>query len=139
LATKSPDLTACPQAQGYWKHHGTQTTALLPLQLGNDSVDTFAKAQAVLNGKKCGASTPQSAIGCLAARLLATKLNRARGSDPCIDSVVAHADELLIGKSYTGPTRTYTLTAAERALVIDLMKSLDTDNNGGGGERRSMR
>jgi hypothetical protein len=81
---------------------------------------------------KCGKSSPNDAAGCLAAQLLASKLNRKNGAGPCIAPTIASADAFLVSIGYTGPNATYTLAAAQRALAIQLKDVLDTYNNGHG-------
>jgi len=77
----------------------------------------------------CSSTKDQDAVGCLAGHLLAAKLNRANGSLSCIDPVIAQADAFLTSINYTGPGVKYTLTAAQRTLVISLKTKLDTYNN----------
>jgi hypothetical protein len=129
-----------PLTPGYWKNHQAQTTALLPITLGNYSVDTFAKATTVFGGMNCSSHSLQNAIGCLAGHLLATKLNVKNGTGTCIAPTIAKADSFLSGGTvngvpgitYTGPSGTYSLTAAQRALAIQLKDAFDKYNNGGG-------
>ena len=133
-----------PRTPGYWKNHQTQTTALLPLSLGNYPVDTFAKATAVFNNMNCGTSKPNDAVGCLAGHLLATELNVKDMGDACITSAVDAATRFLKGQSttyagitatginYTGPNATYTLSSTQRNLAIAIKNALDKYNNGGG-------
>ncbi|HZM20365.1 MAG TPA: hypothetical protein VFC02_01410, partial [Anaerolineales bacterium] len=135
--TPTPSIGAF--TPGYWKNHRAQTTALLPISLGNYVVDTFTKATKVFNAMNCSSSKPNDAIGCLAGHLLAAKLNLANGSLACpgILQVVADADAFLKGQTvngvpginYVGPTGTYTLSAAQRALAISLKTALDKYNN----------
>jgi hypothetical protein len=97
---------------------------------------TAGKVFAAMN---CSSTKDQDAIGCLAGHLLATKLNLANGSLACpgILQAVADADAFLKGQTvngvqginYTGPTGHYTLTAAQRNLVISLKTKLDNYNN----------
>jgi len=124
---------------GYWKNHKAQATALLPITLGNYSVNTFAKATAVFNKMNCSSTKPTDAIGCLAGHLLATKLNLANGSLACpgILQAVADTDAFLKGQTvsgvpgitYIGPSGTYNLTAAQRNLAVSLKTKLDKYNN----------
>ncbi|HYI22642.1 MAG TPA: hypothetical protein VEX62_08410, partial [Candidatus Limnocylindrales bacterium] len=140
-----------PSTIGYWKTHmhvcvarekqatagcsnnGPFTGQYLPQTLGNFNVNTEAKALAIFNGNKCSSlSTGSNALACLAAQLLATKLNIANSSNPsCISATVTAADAFLISKSYAGPTGSYTLTAAQRATAITLKTALDNYNNNG--------
>lgn len=132
---ENPTLTP-----GYWKTHETQTTALLSINLGSYSVSTFTTATTVFAGMNCGNKSSQNAIGCLAGHLLASKLNVKNGGSTCIAPTIAKADTFLSGGTvngvpgitYTGPSGTYTLTAAQRALAIQLKDALDKYNNGGG-------
>jgi hypothetical protein len=94
--------------------------------LGNYSVDTITKAAQVFKAGSCS-TKDQDAIGCLAANLLATKLNLANGSLACpgILQAVADGDAFLKGQTvngvpginYVGPTGKYVLTAAQRNLA----------------------
>jgi uncharacterized repeat protein (TIGR01451 family) len=117
---------------GYWKNHRSQTVALLPVMLGNYVVSNFNQATAVFDSMNCGASTDQSAVGCLAGHLLAAKLNVKNGSDSCINSWIAQGDALLISVSYIGPGGTYTLAPTQRAQFLAVKDTLDRYNNGGG-------
>jgi hypothetical protein len=135
---------SAPRTPGYWKTHEREATKLLPLTLGNYVVNTFPKATAVFDNMNCSSSTANSAIGCLAGHLLATKFNLASNSSPCIVSVAGMADAFLKGQTvtyagitapgilYTGPAGNYTLTAAQRSLAIALKDAMDKYNNGGG-------
>src|SRR6185503_12411557 len=97
------------------------------------------KGDESLHAMNCSSSKPNDAIGCLAGHLLATNLNLANGSLACpgILQAVADADAFLKGQTvngvpginYVGPTGTYTLTAAQRALVVSLKTLLDRYNN----------
>jgi hypothetical protein len=125
---------------GYWKTHQAATTALLPQTLGSYAVTTFAGALAVLNAN-CSSSKASDLISCLAAQLLAAKLNLANASDPCIQPTVTKADAFLsggtvtaggvtaTGVTYTGPSGTYTLSASQRAVAETLKNALDKYNN----------
>jgi hypothetical protein len=115
---------------GYWKNHEAQTTALLPVTLGSYTVDTFAKASDVFAGMNCGNHSAQNAVGCLAAQLLAAKLNVKNGAGTCIAPTIAEADAFLVSVGYTGPSGTYTLTSDQRDHAIDLKDALDAYNNG---------
>ena len=132
---------------GYWKNHPNldsrhpndpYTAKFLPKLLGNYSVGTTALATAVFNAMNCSntgsnSQLNQNAIGCLAGHLLATKLNLANNSDPCITSVVTAADTFLSGIPYIGPTGNYTgIGTVKRAQAITLKSALDKYNNGGG-------
>jgi hypothetical protein len=157
LPPPPPPPGAKPLTPGYWKNHlapvsatcrpnqgcsnnGPWTSLYLPQSLGNYSVDTTGKVTTVFDGMNCSSSSSQGAIGCLAGHLLATKLNLANGSSTCITGTVANADAFLKGQvvmgvtgiSYTGPSGTYALTAAQRTLAISLKDKMDTYNNGGG-------
>jgi len=102
-------------------------------------VGTILKAAEVFKAMNCSSTKAQDAIGCLAGHLLATKLNLANGSLACpsILQAVADADAFLKGQTvngvpginYTGPSGSYTLTAAQRNLVISLKTKLDNYNN----------
>ena len=98
--------------------------------LGSYSVNTFAKATAVFDAMNCGASTDQSAAGCLAGHLLAAKLNVKNGSDNCINARIAEADALLVSINYVGPTGTYVLTPSQRTQILVVKDALDRYANG---------
>ncbi len=115
---------------GYWKTHQAQTTALLPITLGNYTVSTFAQATAVFKNMNCGTSSQNGAAGCLAGQLLAAKLNVKNGAGTCIAPTIADADAFLVSINYVGPSGTYSLSAAQRALAIQLKDALDRYNNG---------
>jgi hypothetical protein len=158
-----------PLTPGYWKNHLTSgtpnTRQYLPQCLGGNLtlgpascnggylVDTTAKATAVWNAMNCsntGSNNQmnQNAIGCLAGHLLATKLNLANSSDPCIQPVVGKANTFLTNPPpvtvtygvysatsihYIGPSGNYTgIGTAARNLAIALKSALDKYNNGGG-------
>jgi len=137
---EAPPPSAGAFTPGYWKNHEAHTTSLLPITLGNFAVGSFTLARDVFGEMNCGSSKPQAAIGCLAGHLLASKLNVKNGADTCIQPTIDKADAFLKGQTvdgvpgitYTGPTGTYTLTAAQRALVLDLKDKLDKYDNGGG-------
>jgi len=128
-----------PLTPGYWKNHQTQTTALLAgcIKLGNSACITWGVASTIWNGMNCSNTSGQNAIGCLAGHLLATKLNLANGSNPCIATAVSRADSFLkagtvdgvTGINYTGPG-SYSISAAQRAEAIKLKNPLDAYNNG---------
>lgn len=114
--------------------NGVWTKQYLPISLNGYSVDTILKAAQVFAKMNCSSTKDNDAVGCLAGHLLATKLNVANGSNPCINAVITQADNFLtsIGYTGTGPSGTYSLTKAERAAVILLKNALDKYNNGGG-------
>jgi hypothetical protein len=128
------------RTQGYWKTHADATTALLPQTVGSYAVITFADALAVFNAN-CSSSKAGDLIGCLAAQLLAAKLNLASATDPCIQPTVTKAVAFLsggtvtvggvtaTGVTYTGPSGTYTLSASQRAVAETLKNALDRYNN----------
>jgi len=124
---------------GNCSSNGPWAIQYLPLVLGNYSVSNITTAAQIFKAMNCSSTKDQDAIGCLAGHLLATKLNLANGSLACpsILQAVADADAFLKGQTvngvpginYTGPTGEYTLTAAQRNLVISLKTKLDTYNN----------
>ena len=121
-----------PQGPGYWKTHPDNTAALLPQPLGVFLVDASTDATAIFRDMNCGSNKAKSAVGCLAAQLLAAKLNIANGSDQCIAEVVTQADALLSKIGYSGSSASYELTADQRAQAIALKNVLDTYNKAGG-------
>jgi hypothetical protein len=135
---------SAPLTPGYWKNHQAQATKLLPITLGNYSVDTFAKATAVFGTMNCSSSSANGVVGCLAGHLLATKFNVKNSASPCIVPVVAKADAFLkqqvvtyaglmvTGVNYVGPNATYSLNANKRTVAIALKDAMDRYNNGGG-------
>ena len=140
LNTQDPVVSAPARTPGFWKNHPAVTGPLLPVYLGNYSVSSLSRVQSVFKAMNCGSSKPQAAIGCLAGHLLAAKLNVKSGASTCINATITKADNFLKGQTvdgvsgvtYTGPTGSYSLTAAQRALAITLKNALDKYNNGGG-------
>jgi uncharacterized protein (DUF2141 family) len=106
---------------GFWKNHSAATSALLPLNLGNYVVNTFAKASAVLTDTGCGGGR----LNCMNVMLLAAELNLAQGGSTCIvtNGVLAQANNLDIKYHYNGPG-TYLLTAADNNLAQTLHDEL---------------
>ena len=115
-----------PATMGYWRNHlapisascksnagcsanGPWTKDHLPVSLGSGyNVTTTAMAKAVFDANSCGSSTNKSAINCLAAQLLAAKLNvdfiEDEGGDAsCISDEISDADDFLTDVGYTGP------------------------------------
>jgi hypothetical protein len=134
--------TDCKNVQKYGgscSTNGPWAIQYLPKSLGNFSVANIVIASQVFQAMNCSSTKPQDAIGCLAGHLLASKLNLANGSPafPCIVQTVADADAFLQaqtvngvpGINYTGPSGKYTLTAAQRALAVQLKSTLDNYNN----------
>jgi hypothetical protein len=125
---------------GYWKTHPEAIT--LGLKLGNYTVATTADALAIFEAMNCSGSKANDTVGCLAGQLLAAKLNLANGNSTCIQPTVTKADSFLSGGTvtvggitvtgivYTGPTGTYSLTSAQRAVAEMLKNALDKYNNG---------
>jgi uncharacterized repeat protein (TIGR01451 family) len=114
---------------GWWKNHDSETSALLPIGIGDYAVANLAAAAAVFDANNCGRSQGD-AVGCLAAELLVAKLNLKSGSDACIQSTVSAADTFLVGVGYSGPT-SYTVTASQRSQAISLRNALQSyDGNG---------
>lgn len=132
LGTNLPGISASCKSKDGCSPNGPWTIQYLPQSLGTYNVDSAKKALDVFNGMNCGSSKDQDAIGCLAGHLLATKLNVANGSNPCIQSTIDAADAFLTSISYNGPGGKYTLTASQRATAISLKNALDKYNNGGG-------
>jgi hypothetical protein len=79
---------------------------------------------AIFAAMKCS-----SPIDCLAAHLLAAKLDVANGSNPNITPVINQADALLIAVNYAGPGNFTAPTAAQRALALQLEGILDAYTN----------
>jgi hypothetical protein len=137
--TNTRQTRSQPFTPGYWKNHAGQRGRLLPVLLGSYQVGAM-RATAVFDGMNCSTSSAQDAIGCLAGHLLATKLNVKNGTDNCINPTIGKADAFFSGQTvdgvaginYTGPTGTYNLTDAQRALAVQLKDALDKYNNGGG-------
>ena len=116
---------------GFWKNHEAATTALLPVSLGNYVVNTFAKARAIFDAMKCSAP-----INCLAAHLLAAKLDLKGGSDPSIQPTIDKANAFLSGGVADGVTGVnyhgvdnYTLTSAQKAEALALETIIDAYTN----------
>jgi hypothetical protein len=148
LSVPAPPSPAPSHARtlAYWKDHlapvsatchpsdgcrktGPWTSQHLPQALGGYGVGTTAQATAVWAAKDCGSSKTPQVIGCLAAHLLAAKLNVADGASSCIAGAVADADGLLTAIAYAGPA-SYTLTSAQRDLAIQLKTTLKAYNQG---------
>ena len=119
-------------SQGYWKNHQPATAKLLPINLGGYSVSSSSQAAAVFAANNCGNSTAQNAVGCLAAQLLAAKLNLANHSQAtaCVDTAISSADTLLGALGYVGPGGTYNPSSAERQSAVSLAGTLANYNNG---------
>lgn len=114
---------------GWWKNHDGETSALLPVSLGNYAVSNLAAASAVFGANNCGRAQGDG-VGCLAAELLAAKLNQKNGSGACIQSTVSAADALLAGVGYSGPAD-YTVTDAQRGGAISLKNALQSFDGSG--------
>jgi hypothetical protein len=116
---------------GSWKNNLSATGALLPVALGNFTVSSTAAASSIFESMNCGKSSPEGAVGCLAAELLSAELNVANdASNACVYATVIQANSLLIAIGYAGPGHTYTETAAQRDASISLAGKLDSFNNG---------
>jgi hypothetical protein len=126
-----PENCGVALTPGYWKNHQRHTELLLPVTLGGFVVNDFSTATAVFKGMNCGSSTDQGAVGCLAGHLLASTLNVKNGASSCIQPTIDQANAFLISIGYSGPSGTYTLTAAQRAYIIQLKDALDKYNNTG--------
>jgi hypothetical protein len=126
-----PENCGVALTPGYWKNHQRHTELLLPVTLGSFTVTDFSTVTAVFNGMNCGSSTAQSAVGCLAGHLLASTLNVKNQASNCIQPTIDQANAFLQSIGYTGPSGTYTLTAEQRALAIQLKDKLDKYNNTG--------
>jgi hypothetical protein len=140
---------------GYWQNHlaktgtsgcsglpsgtgcsnnGPWTKTYLPLSLGNYSVSTFQLAAKVFAANNCSnaSTSDNNATGCLAAQLLAAKLNVAAFGGSCINATITAADNFLknnVTPSYNGPTGgPYTLNTRAQAIV--LKDALNKYNNG---------
>jgi uncharacterized repeat protein (TIGR01451 family) len=114
--------TARARQVGWWKNHDEDTSALLPVTVGNYTVANLAASSAVFAANSCG-SSHEDGVGCLAAELLAAKLNVKAGSDPCIASSISAADAFLVGVGYTGPGN-YALSDAQRSQALSLKNAL---------------
>jgi hypothetical protein len=115
-----PVGTGPVQGPGYFKTHQSVTTSLLPQSLGTFVVSTWSTAKAVFSGMNCSNSSPQNAIGCLAAELLVAELNSANNAavPPCLPGAISNANAFLTAIGYTGPTGTYPLTSSQRSSAI---------------------
>ena len=126
---KAPVSATCGPSNGC-RRVGPWASQFLSQPLGDYSVSTTPEVSAVWTAKNCGSSKTPQVIGCLAAHLLAAKLNVAKGASNCIAAAVAGADAFLTGITYTGPSGTYPLTAAQRGLSIQLKNALKAYNQG---------
>jgi hypothetical protein len=116
---------------GFWKNHPTATSALLPMTLGHFRVDSTTTASAIFAAMNCSNSSPQGAVGCLAAQLLTAELNVANDvSNACAYSTIVQANMFLVTIGYAGPNQAYPQTAAQREAAISLEGKLDSFNNG---------
>jgi hypothetical protein len=133
-----PNGTSC-SSNGPWAKQ------YLPQYLGNYPVDTILKVAQVIAANNCSnaSSSSQNAIACLAAQLLAAELNVANVANSCIITVhdgINDANSFLksgvvdgvTGITYTGPTGSYTLSAAQRNEALVLKNKLVNYNQGGG-------
>jgi hypothetical protein len=126
-----PENCGVALTPGYWKNHQRHAELLLPLTLGSFTVTDFKTVTSVFNGMNCASDSPQTAVGCLAGHLLASTLNVKNNASKCIQPTIDQANAFLQSIGYTGPTGTYTLTAEQRALLIQLKDKLDKYNNTG--------
>jgi hypothetical protein len=126
-----PENCGVALTPGYWKNHQRHAELLLPVPLGSFTVSNFSTATAVFNAMNCGSSTDQGAVGCLAGHLLASTLNVKNQASNCIQPSINAANAFLQSIGYTGPTGSYTLTAAQRAQAIQIKNALDKYNNTG--------
>jgi hypothetical protein len=126
-----PENCGVALTPGYWKNHQRHAELLLPLTLGSFGVTNFSTVTAVFNGMNCSSTTAQAAVGCLAGHLLASTLNVKNNASKCIQPTIDQANAFLQSIGYSGPTGTYTLTAEQRALAIQLKDKLDKYNNTG--------
>ncbi len=122
---------------GYWSHHPTEVTSLLPITLGDDPgtddtadhvVDSIGKAQAILDLK-----SGKNAHNKLAAQQLVAELNKAAGvSDTtCVDANIDDGDEILDDAGYSGPNSTTAPMKSAKAPVTATADALDDFNNNG--------
>lgn len=120
-----PPAPGTPRTIGYWKNHEEETTAHLPQALANYLVDTFLKANAVLDEAHA-----KNAYEMLAAQMLAARLNVASNvPHACIDATIEEAKDLLVFAGYMGPGTT--LPPADKAAVNAVKDKLDAFNNNG--------
>lgn len=120
--TLQPTTTAKSRQAGWWKNHDDDTSALLPVKIGNYTVANLAASSSVFAADNC-ASSKEDGVGCLAAELLAVKLNVENGSDSCIASAISAGDAFLVAVAYTGPG-SYTLTDAQRSQALSIKNNL---------------
>jgi hypothetical protein len=119
-----PQGTGC-SANGPW------ASSKLPISLGGYSVSSIQLAAAVFAANNCSnaSASDNNAVGCLAAQLLAAKLNVATFGGSC--SAIADGDAFLTSIGYTGPSGNYSsITDAQRAQAIAIKTVLDHYNNG---------
>jgi hypothetical protein len=109
---------------GFWKNHKAAVLPLLPLFLASYEVSSFTQVQTILSGMGCGSVGP---LNCMAGMLLAAELNMANGGSTCITTVIGEADLLLAKYSYAG-LKPYALSAADRALAMQLHDELSAYN-----------
>jgi hypothetical protein len=151
FATGNPPLTP-----GYWKNHLGKTVPLIqthqPFYIGaflfsGSTTQIGNSVTAIFKNMNCSNSSAQNAIGCLAGQLLAARLNLANNAVDTIDLAVNSAQQFLgitgsavtvtyagltaKGIMYTGPTATFSLTSAQRALAVKLSADLSAYNASG--------
>jgi hypothetical protein len=145
-----------PLTPGYWKNHLSVSDGLIashqPFYIGHYLISgtpsqISASVTAIFANMNCSNSSQQNAIGCLAGQLLAAELNLANGAPTTIQLAVNTAQQFLgisgsptlvtykgltaVGVVYTGPTATFTLTAAQRALALALDSDISAYNASG--------
>jgi hypothetical protein len=134
--SRLPNGTSC-STSGPWTYSG------LPQTVGGMSIPKTTAgvllAANVLANNDCGGSTGKSAVNCLAAQLLAAKLNVANGANTCANGIISDANSFLNGgtvDSVAGVTYTVTpyagstISNAQKAEAVKLKTYLDTFNNG---------
>jgi hypothetical protein len=126
-----PENCGVALTPGYWKNHQKHAELLLPVTLGSFAVNDFSTAKAIFDGMNCSSTKDQNAVGCLAGHLLAATLNVKNNASKCIQPTIDAANAFLQSIGYSGPTGKYTLTAAQRAQLIQLKDALDKYNNTG--------
>jgi len=158
-ASQHVTVCNAPATMGYWKNHAANSTSGKPFyssdcsklkssscstngpwtiqflaqSLGGYSVSTIVLADPIWGAANCSSSTSQGAVGCLAGQLLAAELNvanKACPGNPPISTTIGNANAFLTSIGYSGPSGTYSLTAAQRATAIGYQTTLNSYNNG---------
>jgi hypothetical protein len=114
----TPPPSACTHTIGYWRTHPQETASLLPVTLGNISVNDINQALQILNFFGVPGQVPPEAsngINMLLAQYLSAQLSIKQGADPtAVSSTIAAVNAFLQAEV---PSNWINLTRAEREAV----------------------